>query len=258
MFSDKPDTRRRIDLNADVGEQDDAGIDRSIVPVITSANIACGFHAGNPAVIFRTIEIALAHGVAIGAHPSFADREGFGRRERHLPARELESLVAYQVGALAAVAALQGARVQHVKPHGALFNMAARDASMADAIARAVKAVDAGLILFGPPDSELTAAGVRAGLAVAGEAFADRAYRDDGSLVPRSEPGAVRTDPDEVVAQAMSIALSREVTSVTGDRIRLNADTLCVHGDTPGAALLAARIRRELTLAGVVVKAIRE
>lgn len=256
MFSDKPDTLRRIDLNADVGEEEGADGDRSIVPVITSANIACGFHAGSPAVIARTIEMALAHGVAIGAHPSFDDRAGFGRIERHLSARELENLVAYQVGALAAVAALQGARVRHVKPHGALFNMAARDASMADAVARAVKAVDAGLILFGPPGSELTAAGTRTGLATAGEAFADRAYRDDGSLVPRSEPGAVLAGPDEVVAQAMSIALTREVTSVTGNAVRLNADTLCVHGDTPGAALLAARIRHSLTAAGVVIQAI--
>lgn len=204
----------------------------------------------------RTIEIARASGVAIGAHPSFDDREGFGRRERHIAPAELESLVAYQIGALVAVAALQNVRLQHVKPHGALFNMAATHREMADAIARAVKAVDPQLILFGPPGSELIAAGVRAGLATAGEGFADRAYRDDGSLVPRSQPGAVLHDPEEVVTRALAIALERGVTSISGSMVPLDVQTICVHGDTPGAAMLASRIREALAAAGVTVKAV--
>jgi UPF0271 protein len=173
----------QIDLNADVGEG--IGDDEGVVALVSSANIACGFHAGNPLLMRRTVQLARSHNVAIGAHPGFDDPEGFGRRDMQLSAAELENLVAYQIGALAGVAAADGARLSHVKPHGALYNMAARDAAMAQAIARAVRAVDASLVLFGLSGSELVAAGDRAGLRVASEVFADRGYRPDGSLAPR-------------------------------------------------------------------------
>jgi UPF0271 protein len=256
VFSDKPLAARRIDLNADVGEHSaGSSIDDQIIPLVTSASVACGFHAGGPAVMYRTIEIARANGVAVGAHPSFDDRAGFGRVEQHITIAELEGLVAYQIGALAAVAALMGARLQHVKPHGALFNMAARNRKMADAIARATRTVDPTLILFGPPGSALIDAGRQAGLVTAAEAFADRAYRPDGTLVPRSEPGAVLHDPDAVVAQALSIVLDGQIGSANGT-IPISAETLCVHGDTPGAAALAGRIRRALAEAGIGVMAV--
>ena len=207
---------------------------------ITSANIACGFHAGDPGVMRATAELAREHGVAVGAHPGFPDLQGFGRREMQMTPREIENLVAYQVGALAAIAAAAGVRLQHVKPHGALYNMAARDAAVADPIARAVAAVDSSLVLFGLAGSALIEAGTRAGLRVANEVFADRAYRSDGTLVPRTEPGAVVDNPDVVVAQAIARAA--------------HADTICVHGDTPGAAALALAIRKALAAAGIDVK----
>jgi UPF0271 protein len=232
----------RVDLNADVGEF--CGQDPALMPHITSANVACGFHAGDPGVMRDTVILARELGVAIGAHPGFPDRDGFGRRDLHLSPREVEDIVVYQVGALAAIAAVQGVRLQHVKPHGALFNIAVRDRAVADAIARATASVDRSLILFGLPDSELVAAGVAAGLRTAREAFADRAYRADGTLVPRTEPGAVIDDPAQVLGRVVTMA---------GDP---GVDTICVHGDTPGAADLAARIRKTLIAAGIEVKAI--
>jgi UPF0271 protein len=247
----------RIDLNADVGEYVPPQPDDSLLlPALTSVSIACGFHAGSPDVMRHTVRLAKTHGVAIGAHPSFPDREHFGRREMRLTPAEVESLVAYQVGALAALASLEGVALQHVKPHGALFNMASRDADLADAVAAATAVVDRSLILFGLPNSQLIAAGHRAGLRTASEGFADRAYRRDGSLVPRSEPSAVIEDPDTVVARAMEMVFSRSVTAIDGAVIPLPVDTICVHGDTPGAALLARRIRAELVAAGVGVKAV--
>jgi len=177
----------RVDLNADVGEL--CGQDAALMRSITSANVACGSHAGDPGVMRDTLLLAREHGVAVGAHPGFPDREGFGRRDLHLTPRQVEDVVVYQIGAIAAIAAASGVRLQHVKPHGALFNIAVRDRSIADAIARAMAAVDRSLILFGLPDSELIAAGEAAGLRTAREAFADRAYRADGTLVPRTEPG---------------------------------------------------------------------
>ena len=181
-----------VDLNADVGESTSGrryGDDEGVMPHITSANIACGFHAGDPGVMRATVALALAHGVAIGAHPGLHDLEGFGRREMHVSPDEVENLVAYQVGALAGVAAAQGAALAHVKPHGALYNMAARERTLADAVARAVRAVDPSLVLFGLSNSELVRAGSAAGLAVASEAFADRGYLANGELAPRSAPG---------------------------------------------------------------------
>jgi UPF0271 protein len=237
----------RIDLNADVGERaqgSPAGQDPALMRHITSANVACGFHAGDPGVMRDTVILAREHGVAVGAHPGFPDLEGFGRREIQVSARDVEDFVVYQVGALAAIAAAQGVRLQHVKPHGALFNMAVRDAALADAIARATAVIDPTLILFGLPGSEIVAAGRRAGLRTANEGFADRAYRPDGTLVPRQEAGAVIHDPDTVVLRVARMVKDQAI------------DTICVHSDTPGAADLAARIRAAFEEARIDVKPI--
>ncbi len=251
----------RVDLNADVGEgrrgaaAHDSGVahDAALMPHITSASVACGFHAGDPGVMRDTVALAAAHGVAVGAHPGFPDLEGFGRREIQVAPADVEDFVAYQVGALAAIAAAQGVRLQHVKPHGALFNMAARDAALADAIARATAVIDRSLILFGLPGSELIAAGTRAGLRTACEGFADRAYSPDGALVSRQQPGSVIDDPDAVVTRAMRMVRDGFVDAVDGRAIAIRVDTLCVHGDTPGAAELAARVRSALEAAGIDV-----
>jgi UPF0271 protein len=241
----------QIDLNADVGES--IGDDEGVMPFVSSANIACGFHAGNPQIMRTTARLAQGLGVAIGAHPSFRDRDGFGRREMQISTAELEGLVAYQIGALAEVASAEGSRLSHVKPHGALYNMAARDAAMADAIARAVQTVDASLVLFGLSGSQLVLSGERAGLAVASEVFADRGYRADGSLAPRGTPGAVLTDVADVAQRAVDMATGQGVVSVDGTTIRVKADTICIHGDTPGAAALARAVRSALTGAGIRV-----
>ena len=248
----------RVDLNADLGEgrNEAAGQDAGLMPSITSANVACGFHAGDPGVMRATVALAREHGVAVGAHPGFPDLEGFGRRELQVAPRDVEDFVVYQVGALAAIAAAQGVRLQHVKPHGALFNMAARDRGLAEAIARAAAVIDRGLILFGLPDSELVAAGERAGLRTAREGFADRAYQADGTLVPRTQTGAVIHDPELVVRRAVRMVREGMVDAIDGSRVPLVIETLCVHGDTPGAAELAARIRRTLIDAGVEVQAV--
>ena len=241
----------QIDLNADVGES--IGDDEGVMPFVSSANIACGFHAGNPQVMRSTAQLAQSLGVSIGAHPSFQDRDGFGRREMQISTAELERLVAYQIGALAMVASALGTRLNHVKPHGALYNMAARDVAMADAVARAVQTVDASLVLYGLSGSQLVAAGERAGLAVASEVFADRGYRADGSLAPRGAPGAVLTDVADVAQRAVDMATGQGVVSVDGTTIRVKADTICIHGDTPGAAALARAVRSALTGAGIRV-----
>jgi len=244
----------RIDLNADVGEG--VGQDPALMPHITSANVACGVHAGSPAVMRETVLLAREHGVAVGAHPSFPDREGFGRRDLRLPPLQIEDIVVSQIEALAAIAAAEDVRLQHVKPHGALFNVAVRDRSVADAIARAIALVDPALILFGLPASELIAAGKAAGLRTACEAFADRAYRPDGTLVPRTQPGALIDDASQVLTRVAAIALERAVIAIDGTRVPITLDTICVHGDTPGAAGLAARIRATLAASGIDVKSI--
>jgi UPF0271 protein len=203
-----------------------------------------------------TVALAREHGVAVGAHPGFPDLEGFGRRELVVSPGDVEDFVAYQVGALAAIAAAEGVRLQHVKPHGALFNMAARDAALADAIARATAVIDRTMILFGLPGSEIVEAGRRAGLRTASEAFADRAYRPDGTLVPRGQAGAVIQDPDAAALRVLRMVREQAVEAVDGTRIPLTIDTICVHGDTPGAAAIAARIRSVLQEAGVQVRAV--
>ncbi|MGE3277865.1 MAG: LamB/YcsF family protein [Vicinamibacterales bacterium] len=246
----------RIDLNSDLGEAFGPwpmGHDEALMGAISSANVACGFHAGDPSVMRRTVALAASRGVAIGAHPGFPDLVGFGRRELAASAQEVEDLVLYQVGALAGIAAAGGQRLQHVKAHGALYNMACRDRALADAIARGVAAFDRGLVLFGLPGSALLEAGQAAGLRVAAEAFADRAYEPDGSLASRRKPGAVLHDPDIVIARVVRMVCGREVVATDGSVIRFEADTICLHGDTPGAAALATRIRAGLEAAGVTI-----
>ena len=247
---------KRIDLNGDVGESFGPytiGADEALLRHITSANVACGFHGGDPSVIRRTVRLATDEGVIVGAHPGYHDLLGFGRRDIAMRVRELEDLVVYQVGALAGVAAAEGARLHHVKPHGALYNRAARDRILADAIARAVLAVDDTLVLVGLSGSCVLDAGEAIGLRTAAEVFADRAYCPDGSLVPRDEPNPLVTDPGEVADRALRLVQDGEVIARTGDVVALRCDTMCVHGDTPGAGTLAARIRSSLEAGGVRV-----
>jgi 5-oxoprolinase (ATP-hydrolysing) subunit A len=254
----------RIDLNADVGEAFGAytigpgavGNDAGLLRSVTSANVAAGFHAGDPSVLRATIRAAKSHGVAVGAHPGFPDLVGFGRREMSVTPKEAEDFVLFQIAAVAGVAAAEGVRLQHVKPHGALFNMAARDACLATAIACATAAFDPALILFGLPGSEMLKAGRAAGLRVAAEAFADRAYEADGSLVSRKKPGAVINDAALVVSRAIRMATDKMVTAIDGTIVTLDVDTICVHGDTPGADDLASRLRAGLEATGVSVKAV--
>jgi UPF0271 protein len=244
----------RIDLNADVGEA--CGQDEALIRHITSANVACGAHAGNSHLMRETVRIARDCGVAVGAHPGFADREGFGRRDLGLSPSAITDLVVAQIRELAAIASAEGVRLQHVKPHGALFNVAVKNRSVADAIASATASADPSLILFGLPGSQLIAAADAAGLRAAREVFADRAYHADGTLVPRSVPGAVIDDPDQVVARVVGMVAGRSVEAIDGRRVPLDFDTICVHGDTPGAALLAGRIRAALIAAGVTIRSL--
>jgi UPF0271 protein len=249
----------RVDINSDVGESFGAytiGNDAGLMRAITSANIAAGFHAGDPSVLRDTIRLAKAHGVAVGAHPGFPDLLGFGRRELNATPREVEDLVLYQIAAVQGVAAAEGVAIQHVKPHGALFNMAVRNADLASAIARAVLAIDRSLILFGLPGSEILRAGRAAGLRVAAEVFADRAYEPDGSLMSRRKAGSVIHDSAAVVARAVAMVTAHSVTASDGSVVPLEADTICVHGDTPGSDALAASLRAGLESAGVAVQAI--
>jgi len=248
----------RIDLNADVGESFGAyayGDDTAILRSVTSANVAAGFHAGDPTVIRRTLVQARELGVSVGVHPAFPDLQGFGRRAMVLEPSDAEDQVLYQIAAVAGLARAEGLALAHVKPHGALYNQATREHGLAEAIARAVHAFDADLALFAPPHSALSAAGRALGLHVVHEGFADRAYRPDGSLVPRTQPGAVIANVEEVVTRAMQMATERTVIAVDGSVIQLDIDTLCVHGDTPGAASMAAWLRAGLTAAGVDVRA---
>src|SRR6476660_6612574 len=227
-----------IDLNCDLGESFGRwtlGQDAELMESISSCNVACGFHAGDPDVMRRTVRLAKENGIAIGAHPGLPDLVGFGRRTMSVTPQEVEALVLYQVGALAAIARAEGATLRHVKAHGALYNMAIRDRPLADAIARAVAAFDSSLLLFGLPGSELLRAGEAAGLPVAAEGFADRAYEPDGSLTPRSLPDAVIHDPDAVVARAVLMAREGVVVARNGDEVPMRVATICTHGDTPGS-----------------------
>ena len=244
-----------IDLNCDMGESFGPwrmGQDAEVMPWITSANIACGFHAGDFSTMRQTVLLAKTHGVAIGAHVSLPDLQGFGRRELRVTPDEAYAMTLYQIGALAAFTRAAGTRVAHVKPHGALYNMAARDAALSDAIACAVRDFDKDLILVGLAGSELPRAGEANGLRVAHEAFADRRYEIDGSLTPRSEAGAVIHDIGAAVAQAVQIATQGNVETRSGKTIDAHADTICVHGDRKDASVFARRLREALAGAGMI------
>jgi UPF0271 protein len=246
----------RIDLNCDMGESFGAytiGADEQVMSSITSANIACGFHGGDPGVMRRTVRMARDAGVSVGAHPGFQDLAGFGRREVRMTPQEAEDMLLYQIGALAGIATSEGVQLRHVKPHGALYNMAVRDRALAEAIARAVQAFDPSLILFALPGSELVRAGEACGLTVAAEGFADRSYEPDGSLTPRSRAGAVIHDVASVVERAVRMAIDGTITASDGSEIVMRVQTICTHGDTPGAQQLTREIRAGLERASVTV-----
>lgn len=244
---------RRIDFNCDLGEG--CGDDAAIVPLISSASIACGGHAGDEASMRAAIALCMAHGVAVGAHPSFDDRAHFGRRELPIAPAQAHALVSAQVAAFSACCAALGARMRHVKPHGALYNLAARDGAIADAIADAVRAADPEAVLYGLANSALTAAGEAAGLRVAHEVFAERRYAPDGRLVPRGEPGAVIETLDASIAQVRGMLRDDAVTARDGSRVPIRADTLCLHGDRSDAAAFAKALRAALEDAGVAIAA---
>jgi UPF0271 protein len=242
-----------LDFNCDLGEG--CGTDAAIVPLISSASIACGAHAGDPATMRETATLCLAHGVAIGAHPSFEDREHFGRRELDVPPEQLEASVRRQIEALAAVCASLGAHLRHVKPHGALYNLAARDRATSDAIVRAMQAVDPSLVLYGLAGSVLVRAGLDAGLAVANEVFAERAYDADGRLAPRGTPGAVIEELDMALAQVRRLLREGMVIARDGTCVPLRADTLCLHGDRADAPAFARSLRAALEAEGIRIRA---
>ncbi|MCR2804501.1 LamB/YcsF family protein [Paenibacillus soyae] len=247
----------RIDINCDMGEGFGAyrlGADDQLMKHITSANIACGFHAGDPGTIRSTVRLALEHGVAIGAHPGLPDMSGFGRRRMDISPREAYEMVVYQVGAVMAFAKSEGGTLTHVKPHGALYNMAAQDASLAEAIAEAVYRVDGNLKLYGLSGSELVRAGERIGLFAVNEAFADRAYEEDGSLTPRSMDGAVLDSPEAASAQAILMVSEGKARTRSGTLVNVQADSICVHGDTHDALAHVTQLRKALKDANVTVQ----
>jgi UPF0271 protein len=250
----------RVDLNADVGESIGPwpmGEDERLIPLVTSVNVACGVHAGDPLTIDRTVRAALAHSVAVGAHPGYPDLVGFGRRDLDMAPDELEASLVYQIGAVSAFARAAGTTLNHVKPHGALYNLAARDPAVAATIARAVARVSGELVLVGLAGSAMLAAAADAGLASAAEAFADRAYEPDGTLRSRRLPGALLESPERAAAQALSIVREGRVESHDGRVVTVRADTICIHGDTPHAVEFATAIRAALEGAGVTIAATR-
>jgi UPF0271 protein len=249
----------RIDLNADVGESFgpwSMGDDDALIPLVTSVNVACGFHAGDPRTIERTVATAIAAGAAIGAHPGYPDLAGFGRREMALAADDLEAAIVYQVGALAAFVRAAGAELWHVKAHGALYNRAARDPVAAEAIVRATKRISAALIVIGPEGSALADAAAVSGSPWAAEGFPDRAYEADGSLRSRLLPDALVLDPAAAAERAVRMVRDGTVGAIDGTEIEIAPDTLCLHGDAPGAPARASALRRALIAAGIEVRAL--
>ncbi|SMP53605.1 LamB/YcsF family protein [Anoxynatronum buryatiense] len=247
---------KQVDLNSDIGESFGAyklGMDEEVLKHVSSANIACGWHAGDPMVMAETVKAAVTLGVGMGAHPGFPDLMGFGRRNLQVSPAEAKAYVTYQIGALAAFAAAQGTRLQHVKAHGALYNMAAKDPQLADAIAAAVEAVDQELILVGLAHSELTKAGEKRGLKVAHEVFADRAYNTDGTLVARTHPDAMIHDASLAAERVVQMVTTGTVKAVDGSTIDLTAHTICVHGDSPQALQFVATIREALQQASITI-----
>lgn len=248
----------RVDLNCDMGEsfgRYNLGTDADMMDYITSANIACGYHAGDPTVMRRTVRSAVRSGVAIGAHPGLPDLAGFGRRRMEVSADEVHDMVTYQIGALQAFVKQEGGKLSHVKAHGALYNMAAVDKGLAEAIACAVYETDPALILYGLAGSEMIAAGKAAGLRTASEVFADRTYREDGTLTPRSMPGALITDPDQAVKQVLQMVKESRVSTAEGRVITIEANTVCIHGDGGHALSFAGKLRAALEKEGIMVSA---
>ena len=244
----------KIDFNCDMGESFGMykmGFDEEVIKHITSANIACGFHAGDPMWMRHTVDLAQRHGVAIGAHPSFPDLNGFGRRNMVVSADEAKNDVTYQVGALQAFTADK--KLQHVKPHGAMYNMAVNDASLAQAICESILEIDPDMILVALAGSRWLDIAEDMGLKVAREIFADRALNADGTLVSRSQPGSVIHDTTEVVERSLRMVTEGKATAITGEQIDVQADSLCLHGDTPGAVEMAAALKRELEAADVEI-----
>lgn len=245
---------RQLDLNADVGEGDPE-TDDALLQLVSSANIACGVHAGDTHSMRATVQTAIRNRVAVGAHPGFDDREGFGRRPQHLSPNEIRELLIRQLGALDAIARAEGTTMFHVKPHGALYNQAETDSGLALAIVAAIRTFDPALRFVGRAGSAMEAAARAMRHPFLAEAFADRRYRPDGTLVPRSEPDAILTDPEDVARQVRSLVIEGAVRASDGSRLAVSFDTLCVHGDTPGAAKLARRIRQEFDALGVSTSA---
>lgn len=245
-----------MDLNSDLGESFGAwamGDDASMLDIVTSANVACGFHAGDPAGILDTLRAAAARGVVVGAHVGYPDLVGFGRRALDPSSRELVADVIYQIGALQGLAAAAGTRVRYVKPHGALYNTIAHDERQAADVITALLALDPGLVLMGLAGSPLLDWARARGLRVVAEAFADRAYSPDGALVSRREPGAVLHDPEQIADRMLDLVRTGELTAIDGSRVRLQADSICVHGDSPGAVAMARAVRQRLESSGIAL-----
>jgi len=249
-----------IDINCDMGEGigPDSGrnLDAALMEYVSAANIACGFHAGGPAIMHDTVRLAMQHGVAIGAHPGLPDREGFGRVPQPVTPREAYQITLYQIGALHAFVKAEGAILHHVKPHGALYNMAASDQELAEAIAQAVADFNPQLVLYGLSGSQLIHAGHRAGIAVANEVFADRTYRSDGLLMPRSQPGSVIDDEATIIKQVASLVLYQQAIATDGAPLSVAAETICIHGDGAHALSLAKAIRAYLQRVNVTIQPI--
>ena len=249
-----------IDLNSDLGESFGnytLGMDERILELISSANIACGFHAGDPDVMHKTVQLALKNNVALGAHPGFPDLVGFGRRTMGVSPQEVYTMMVYQIGALNGFIKAEGGKMQHVKPHGALYNMAAKDKKLAEAIAESLYKVDPELVLFGLAGSEMIHAAKRIGIRAIEEVFADRTYQKDGTLTPRSQANSMITDDQKAIAQVLKMVQEKKVTSVDGSDIPLQADTICVHGDGEHALNFAKKIKEKLEEANILVKSIR-
>ena len=252
---------KRLNLNADLGESFGPwkmGSDAAMLRIVNSANVACGYHAGDPPVMLKTVALARDNGVSVGAHPGFPDLQGFGRRRMDIPADELEAMLICQIGALDACARAQGLRVTHVKPHGALSNIACADRKVADAVARAVHRLDPQLILLAPAASQMALAGQALGLTIVEEIFADRAYLDDGNLVPRSQPGAMIHGAEASLAHVMRMVEESALISINGKRIPVNPQSICVHGDNAEAVATAKALRDGLQKAGYTLASIPE
>lgn len=250
----------KVDLNSDLGESFGSytiGMDHAIIPYVSSVNIACGWHAGDPLVMAETVKSAMANGAGLGAHPGYPDLMGFGRRNLAVTPAEVKAYTLYQLGALQAFVKAAKGNLQHLKPHGAMYNMAATDAKLAQAIAEAIYEAAPEVILLGLANSEMIKAGKGIGLKVAQEVFADRAYQANGTLVPRSQPGAVIHDAEEAIARVVTMVKKGEVTAITGEKVEMKADSICVHGDNPEAVEFVKRIRSTLESEGVTVTALK-